>query len=63
MINEIRNKSLIPIPGEMIMNPSVPLIYVKGEYNEKFWKSYNVLELTPLDRKIVEDLEKKMPLE
>lgn len=35
---------------------------LKG-YNETFWKNYNVLKQTPLDQKIISDLEKNQPLE
>ena len=31
-------------------------------YNKKFWDNYNVIKETPLDRKILEDLEKEYPL-
>ncbi|MEM6526548.1 MAG: carboxypeptidase-like regulatory domain-containing protein [Bacteroidota bacterium] len=33
------------------------------EYNESFWKNYNVLKQTPLDQKIISDLEKNRALE
>ncbi len=32
-------------------------------YNKKFWDNYNVIKESPLDRKIIEDLEKELPLE
>jgi hypothetical protein len=32
-------------------------------YNKAFWDNYNVIKETPLDRKILEDLEKAGPLE
>jgi hypothetical protein len=32
-------------------------------YNKKFWNNYNVIKESPLDRKIIEDLEHKEPLE
>jgi hypothetical protein len=34
-----------------------------GPYNEQFWKNYNTLKLTPLNKKLIADLEKEMPLE
>jgi hypothetical protein len=34
-----------------------------GSYNKKFWKKYNVIKDTPLDQKIVQDLEKEGPLD
>lgn len=32
-------------------------------YNKDFWSNYNVIKESPLDRKIIEDLEKELPLE
>jgi hypothetical protein len=32
-------------------------------YNKKFWDEYNVIKETPLDKKVLEDLEKAGPLE
>lgn len=32
-------------------------------YNKEFWSNYNVIKESPLDRKIIEDLEKELPLE
>lgn len=34
-----------------------------GKYDSNFWKHYNLLKDTPLNRQIVEDLEKGIPLE
>lgn len=39
------------------------LQYQHGSYNKKFWSKYNVIKDTPLDQKIVEDLEKDGPLD
>jgi len=33
------------------------------EYHEAFWKNYNVLKLTPLDEKLIQDLEKEISLQ
>ena len=33
------------------------------EYHEEFWKNYNVLKLTPLDEKLIQDLEKEISLQ
>ncbi len=33
------------------------------EYHEEFWKSYNLLKLTPLDEKLIRDLEKEISLQ
>jgi hypothetical protein len=34
-----------------------------GEYHEAFWKNYNMLKLTPLDEKLIRDLEKDISLQ
>ncbi len=39
------------------------LQYQDLPYNKNFWENYNVIKTTPLDRKIIEDLEKELPLE
>lgn len=38
------------------------LQYQDRPYNKQFWDSYNLIKDTPLDKKIVEDLEKLAPL-
>jgi hypothetical protein len=32
-------------------------------YNKEFWEGYNVIKETPIDKKILEDLEKIAPLD
>lgn len=39
------------------------LQYQHGSYNKKFWSTYNMIKDTPLDQKIVQDLEKAGPLD
>ncbi|HNP08705.1 MAG TPA: hypothetical protein PKN99_13825, partial [Cyclobacteriaceae bacterium] len=39
------------------------LQYQDYRYNESFWGNYNVIKESPLDRKIISDLEKEIPLE
>jgi hypothetical protein len=39
------------------------LQYQDQRYNEKFWDNYNVIKATPLDKKIIQDLEREEPLE
>lgn len=39
------------------------LQYQHGAYNKEFWDNYNVIKETPLDKKIVHDLEEHMSLE
>ncbi|MBS1682999.1 MAG: carboxypeptidase-like regulatory domain-containing protein [Bacteroidetes bacterium] len=42
---------------------SYGLQYQDKNYNKKFWDNYNVIKQTPLDKKIIEDLEREEPLE
>ena len=42
---------------------SYGLQYQDMPYNKEFWENYNVIKESPLDRKIIEDLEKNLPLE
>ena len=42
---------------------SYGLQYQDLPYNKEFWNNYNVIKESPLDRKIIEDLEKELPLE
>jgi len=39
------------------------LQYQDLPYNKEFWENYNVIKESPLDRKIIEDLERHGPLE
>lgn len=39
------------------------LQYQDRPYNKEFWDNYNVIKETPLDRKILVDLEKQLPLD
>lgn len=39
------------------------LQYQHGSYNKDFWNKYNVIKDTPLDQKIVQDLERDGPLD
>lgn len=39
------------------------LQYQDLPYNKAFWDNYNVIKTTPLDRKVIQDLEKELPLE
>ena len=42
---------------------SYGLQYQDQPYNKKFWDGYNVIKETPLDKKIIADLESEGPLE
>jgi hypothetical protein len=39
------------------------LQYQDYPYNKPFWDNYNVIKETPVDRKVVEDLERVAPLD
>ena len=62
LVNDIN-----PAPEERIGTTekmrSYGLQYQDLPYNKKFWENYNVIKESPLDRKIIEDLEKEGPLE
>jgi hypothetical protein len=42
---------------------SYGLQYQDMPYNKSFWENYNVIKESPLDRKIIDDLERQGPLE
>lgn len=62
LINEIESETKSRI-GTTEKMRSYGLQYQDLPYNKAFWDSYNVIKESPLDRKIVEDLEKLGPLE
>jgi hypothetical protein len=39
------------------------LQYQDLPYNKEFWDNYNVIKETPIDKKILSDLEKHVPLD
>ena len=49
------NKSAKKLKYGMVIKP--------GDYNEAFWKNLNTLKLTPLDEKLINDLEKDISLQ
>jgi hypothetical protein len=62
LINNIHSKSPERISLARKMR-SYGLQYQDLPYNKEFWDHYNVIKETPLDKKIVADLEKEVPLE
>ncbi|MEI9918901.1 MAG: carboxypeptidase-like regulatory domain-containing protein [Bacteroidota bacterium] len=62
LINEIESETTERI-GTTEKMRSYGLQYQDLPYNKDFWDNYNVIKESPLDRKIVEDLEKSGPLE
>lgn len=55
IIPDKTNRNARPLKYGMIINPT--------EYHPAFWKTYNTLKLTPLDEKLIRDLEKEVSLE
>ena len=39
------------------------MILKTGDYHPDFWKKYNTLKLTPIDEKLIRDLEKETTLQ
>lgn len=62
LINEVfpNTERRIPTTEKMA---NYGLQYQDLPYNKSFWDNYNVIKESPLDKKIVEDLEKQGPLE
>lgn len=62
LINEVHPNSTERIgPTEKMRNYG--LEYQDYPYDKTFWENYNVIKETPIDRKILEDLEKHAPLQ
>jgi hypothetical protein len=51
------------LPEEKIIDPKISLKLVSQEYDPAFWKNYTIIEETPLDSAIRQDLEQQMKLE
>lgn len=62
LINEIKPNTSERIGGTEKMR-NYGLQYQDLPYNKAFWDNYNVIKDTPLDKKILEDLEKAGPLQ
>ncbi|MBI1768808.1 MAG: carboxypeptidase-like regulatory domain-containing protein [Bacteroidetes bacterium] len=62
LINKIYPKSKERISLAQKMK-GYGLQYQDQPYNKTFWDNYNVIKSTPLDKKIIEDLEREEPLE
>lgn len=62
LINKINPKSKERISLSQKMK-GYGLQYQDLPYNKTFWDNYNVIKATPLDKKIIEDLEREEPLE
>jgi len=62
LINEVTPNTADRISASEKMR-SYSLQYQDRPYNKLFWDNYNVIKDTPLDKKILEDLEKAGPLQ
>ncbi len=62
LINNIVNKPEVRIKGTEKMR-KFGLQFQDKPYNEVFWKNYNIIKETPLDKKIIFDLEKELTLD
>jgi hypothetical protein len=62
LINQVNNKTDEWI-GTTEKMRRYGLQYQDLPYNKLFWDNYNVIKESPLDRKVIEDLEKLGPLE
>lgn len=62
LINEIKTNTTERIGATERMR-NYGLQYQDQPYNKEFWDNYNFIKDTPLDKKIVEDLEKAGPLQ
>jgi len=62
LINQVESNNPKRIGASEIMH-AYSLQYQDLPYNKKFWDSYNVIKSSPLDDKVLHDLEKQLPLE
>jgi len=62
LINNVETEDFAIISSAEKMK-SFGLQYQDKPYDPEFWKSYNVIKDSPLEAAIIEDLEKRMPLE
>jgi hypothetical protein len=66
LFQQLLINKITPNAGERIKSTekmrNYGLQFQDQPYNKKFWDNYNVIKETPLDRKILEDLEKEYPL-
>lgn len=63
VINDINSENPTVIARNEAARIGKSLISENYNYNEEFWESYNVLQETPLEKKLIEDLQSKLPLQ
>ena len=62
MVNKVYPNTSSKVMATNTMKP-FGLQYQQSRYNKEFWDNYNVIKETPLDKKILIDLEKDLSLE
>ncbi len=62
LLNKIEVKDF-KLPSSKEKMEIYSLEWQTGKYNSAFWKNYNMIKETPLNKKIASDLEKELPLE
>jgi hypothetical protein len=62
LINNIESETTQRISSSRSMK-NYGLQYQHLSYNKEFWDNYNVIKQTPLDKKVIDDLEAVAPLE
>lgn len=62
LINQIQTKDVRKLSGNETMNKHKNLESQIGFYSEEFWRNYNIVKDTPLDKQLIEDLERGISL-
>ena len=62
IVNDIDTDNPITVKREEAMRLGRSLKNYKLTYDEAFWRNYNILQETPLERKLVKDLEREISL-
>lgn len=65
MINSVQwnKRQMVKVKRKHMLDHDQDLNELKMKYNKNFWKSYNVLVATPLEKELVKDLEFEKSLE
>jgi hypothetical protein len=58
MVNEVQTdkKEMEKVKPRQTLNRKEDTDDVRRQYNERFWRNYNVLLATPLENKVIRDL-------
>lgn len=62
LVNDITTENFIP-PDAKLRMKNYSLQSQVNDYNPEFWRKYNMIKKTPLEKKVVEDLEREQSLE